>query len=38
MACKKIGDESCEWQLRNSYNYRYDGRVRETRAELECPP
>jgi hypothetical protein len=37
MAFKRIGNESREWQLRNSYNDRYDGRVRETRAELESP-
>jgi hypothetical protein len=35
MAFKRIGNESREWQLGSSYNDRYDGRVRETRAELE---
>ncbi len=38
MAFKRIGNESHEWQLRSSYNERYDGRVRETRAELESAP
>lgn len=35
MAFKRIGNESCEWQRGNSYNQCDDGKVRETRAELE---
>jgi hypothetical protein len=37
MAIKRIGNETRDWQRGNSYNERYDGRVRETRAELEVP-
>jgi hypothetical protein len=34
MAIKRVGNESLDWQRGNSYNgRRYDGRVRETRAE-----
>lgn len=33
MAFKRIGNETREWQSGSSYNERYDGRVRETRAE-----
>jgi hypothetical protein len=35
MASKRIGNETCDWQQGSSCNDRYDGRVRETRAELE---
>jgi|KBSMisStandDraft_5_1062788.scaffolds.fasta_scaffold5636379_1 hypothetical protein len=37
MAIKRIGNDTRDWQLRNSFIERYDGRVRETRAELEGP-
>jgi len=37
MANKRIGNETRNWQRGSSYNDRYDGRVRETRAELEYP-
>jgi hypothetical protein len=33
MANKRIGNETRDWQRGSSYNERYDGRVRETRAE-----
>jgi hypothetical protein len=33
MAFKRIGNETREWQLGSSYNERFDGRARETRAE-----
>jgi hypothetical protein len=36
MAFKRIGNETLEWLRVNSYSGCDTGRVRETRAELEC--